>query len=100
MCTLKVETCSGTLTLVSKFVVPVSVWRSVTRPSETTLRGVVRYFITSAMVATVAEIDSGSTFHDTCLITEVQKSFTTPTILHGATPAETCFAAPLHVSFT
>ena len=45
-------------------------------------------FITSAMVATVAEIDSGSTLHDTCLTTEVQKSFTKPTILHGATPAE------------
>ena len=57
-------------------------------------------FITSARVATVAEIDSGSTLHDTCLITEVQKSFEKPTILHGATPAETCFAAPLHVSFT
>ena len=55
-------------------------------------------FITSARVATVAEIDSGSTLHDTCLITEVQKSFEKPTILHGATPAETCFAAPLHVS--
>ena len=57
-------------------------------------------FITSAMVATVAEIDSGSTLHDTCLTTEVQKRFTKPTILHGATSAETCFAAPLHVSFT
>ena len=57
-------------------------------------------FITSAMVATVAEIDSGSTLHDTCLITEVQESFTKPTILHGATPAETCFAAPSHVSIT
>ena len=43
ICTLKVETCSGTLSLVSKFVVPVPVWRSVTRPSETTLPGVVRY---------------------------------------------------------
>ena len=90
----------GTFTLVSKFVVPVPVWRSVTRPSETTLRGVVRYVITSAMVATVAEIDSGSTLHGTCLMTEVQKSFTKPTILHGATPAETCFETPLHVSFT
>ena len=43
ICTLKVETCSGTLTLVSKFVVPVSVWRCVSRPRETTLRDVVRY---------------------------------------------------------
>ena len=40
--TLKVKTCSGTLKLVSKFVVQVSDWRSVTRPSETTQNGVVR----------------------------------------------------------
>ena len=52
------------------------------------------------MVATVAEIDSGSTLRDTCFATEVQKSFTKPTMLHGAKPAETCFAAPLHISFT
>ena len=50
----------------------------------------------------VAEIEtkSGSTFHETCLATEVRKSFTKPTMLHGATPAETCFAAPLHTSFS
>ena len=57
-------------------------------------------FITSAMVATVAEIDSSSTLRDTCIATEVQKSFSKPTMLHGATPAEMCFAAPLHISFT
>ena len=28
------------------------------------------------------------------------KSFTKPTLLHGATPAETCFATPLHTSFS
>ena len=39
--TLKVETCSGTLKLTSKFVVPVSDGRGVTRPSEATLSGVV-----------------------------------------------------------
>ena len=44
ICTLRVETCSGTLKLVSKLVHPVSVWRSVTRPSKTTLRGVVLYW--------------------------------------------------------
>ena len=44
--------------------------------------------------------ESGSTFHETCLATEVQKSFTKPTMLHGATPAETCFAAPLDTSFS
>ena len=57
-------------------------------------------FITSAMVATVAEIDSGSTLRDTCLATEVQKGFTKPAMLHGATPAKTCFAAPLRISLT
>ena len=57
-------------------------------------------FITSAMVVTVAEIDSGFTLRDTCLAAEVQKSFTKPTILHGATPAETCFPASLRISFT
>ena len=57
-------------------------------------------FITSAMVATVAEIDSGSALYDTCLTTEVEKIIMKPAILHGAAPAETCFAAPLHVSFT
>ena len=41
--TLKVETCSGTLKLTSKFVVPVSVSCSVTRPSEVSLSGVVRW---------------------------------------------------------
>ena len=46
------------------------------------------------MVATVAEEESGSTFRETCLATELK-----PTMLHGATPAETCFAALLHISF-
>ena len=43
---------------------------------------------------TVAETDSSSTLRDTCLAKEVQKSFTKLTMLHGATPAETCFKAP------
>ena len=38
-------------------------------------------FITSAMVTTVAAIDSPSTLRDTCLATEVHKSFTKPTML-------------------
>ena len=42
----------------------------------------------------VAEVESGSTFRETCLAMEVQKSFTKPTMLHGATPAKTSFAAP------
>ena len=49
---------------------------------------------------TVAEVESGSTFRETCLATEVRKSFTKPTMLHDAKPAETCFAAPLHTSFS
>ena len=48
----------------------------------------------------IAEVESGSTFRKTCLAMEVQKSFTKPTMLHGAKPAETGFAAPLHTSFS
>ena len=48
----------------------------------------------------VAEVESGSTFRETCLATEARKSFPKPTMLHGATPGETCFAAPLHTSFS
>ena len=54
------------------------------------LYGETHDFITSAMVATAAEIDRRSTLDDTCLTTEVQKKLN----------AETCFSAPLHVSFT
>ena len=50
--------------------------------------------------ATVAEVESGSTFGETCLATEIQKCFTKPTMLHGATPPETCFATPLHTGFS
>ena len=57
-------------------------------------------FITSAMVETLAEIDGGSTLCDTLPQMEVQKSFTKSTMLHSATPAETCFTLPLHISFT
>ena len=49
-------------------------------------------FITNAFGATVPEVKSGSIF-----ATEVQKSFTKPTKLHGATPDEACFAASLHI---
>ena len=52
------------------------------------------------IVATAADVESGSTFRETCLATEVRESFRKPTMLHGATPAETCFAAPLHTSFS
>ena len=30
-------------------------------------------FVTTAIVATIAEVESGSTFRETCLVTEVQK---------------------------
>ena len=65
------------------------------------LHGETLVFVTTAIVATVAEVESGSTFRETCLATDVQKVyFTKPTLLHGATPAETCFATPLRTSFT
>ena len=59
------------------------------------LHGETLVFISNAIVATVAEVESRSTFRETCLATEIQKSFTKPTMLHSAAPAETCFAAPL-----
>ena len=37
------------------------------------LHGETFVFVTSAIVATVAEVGSGSTFGETCLATEVQK---------------------------
>ena len=37
------------------------------------LHGETRVFVTTAIVATVAEVQSGSTFGETCLATEVQK---------------------------
>ena len=53
------------------------------------LQGETPVFITTAIVATVAEVECGSTFRETCLATEVQKMFTKPTMLHLATlPSE------------
>ena len=65
-------------------------------------------FITVAIAAIVAEVESGSTYRATvtfslnlsCNRSEIQKRFTKPTMLHGAMPPETCFAAPLHTSFS
>ena len=37
------------------------------------LHGETRVFVTTAIVATIAEVESGSTFGETCLATEVQK---------------------------
>ena len=51
-------------------------------------------FITTAIVANVAEVESCSTFRKTCLATEVREGHTKPIMLQCATPtAETCFAA-------
>ena len=61
------------------------------------LHGETFVFVTTAIVAIVAEVGSGSTFGETCLATEVQKVSGN---LHGATPVETCFATPLHTSFS
>ena len=91
---VNVETC---LKMNHGRLITVSDWltqRRVTRASETSFT---KWCYT---VKAVAEVESGSTFRGTCLATEVRKSFTKPTMLHGATPAETCFAAPLHTSFS
>ena len=37
------------------------------------LHGETLVFVTTAIIATVAEVESGSTFGETCLATEVQK---------------------------
>ena len=37
------------------------------------LHGEALVFVTTAIVATVAEVESGSTFRETCLATEVKK---------------------------
>lgn len=52
------------------------------------------FFITTVIVAAVVEVERGSTFHETCLIMEVQESCRKLIMLHGAKQAETCFAAP------
>ena len=69
-------------------VVPFSDWltqRSITRPSEVMLHCETLLFITNTIVA---EVESGSTC-ESYLATEDQNGFTKPTMLHGATPAET-----------
>ena len=64
--------------------------------SPSGVNGETLVFIATEIVANVAEVESSSTFRETCLATKVQKRFTKPTMLHGATPAETCFASSLH----
>jgi len=60
---------------------------------QVVLHGETLVFIATEIVANVAEVESGSTFRETCLVTKL-------TMLHGATPAETCFASSLHTSFS
>ena len=67
---------------------------------QVVLHGEALVFFATAIVATVANVESGSTFRETRLATEVQKSFTKPTMLHDATSAETCFTSSLHTSFS
>ena len=79
--------------------------RSVTRPNETSFTKwcyMVKLLFFSPLrpLRAVAEVESASTFRESCLAKEVRKSSTKPTMLHGATPAETCYAAPLHTSFS
>ena len=56
-------------------------------------------FTTRAKVATAAEIDNGSTLRDTCLAAELQKSFTKPTMLRCAKPAENLFHSAVEQKF-
>ena len=53
---------------------------------EVVLDGETLVFSPLRPLRAVAEVKSGSTFRETCLATEVRKSFTKPTMLHGATP--------------
>ena len=54
------------------------------------------FFSPLQLLRAVAEVESGSTFCETCFTTEVQKSFMKLTMLHSAMPAETCFAVLLY----
>ena len=67
---------------------------------EVVLHGETPVFSPLQPLRDVAEVESGSTFRETCLATEVRKSFTKPTMLYSATPAEICFAAPLRTNFS
>ena len=66
---------------------------------EVVLHGETLVFSPLRPLLAVAQVDRGSTFRETCLATEVRKSSAKATLLHGAKPAETCFAAPLYTSF-
>ena len=88
--------CSSYLSLGSTVPAPMFLG---TQPQYAT-KALTLVFIATVIFATVAEVESGSTFRETCLTTEIRESFMKLTILHGATPAETCFAVPLQISFS
>ena len=63
------------------------------------LHGETLVFVTTAIVATVAEVESGSTFRETCLATEIQKvSRNRP--CYKVQRLLKRFATPLHTSFS
>ena len=64
------------------------------------LHGETHVKLATSIAETVAEVESSSTFRETCLATKIRKSFMKPTMLHGATPGETFFAILLHTSFS
>ena len=55
---------------------------------EVVLHSETLVFITTAIVATVTEVESGSTFRQTSVATDGQKVPRKPTMLHGAMPGE------------
>ena len=55
---------------------------------EVVLHSETRVFPLLRPLRAIAEVESSSTCRETCLATEVRKSFTKPTMLHGAMPAE------------
>ena len=67
---------------------------------QVVLHGETRFFSPLRLLRAFAEVESGSTFRETYLATEVRKRFEKLTMVHDATPAETYFAAPLHTSFS
>ena len=61
---------------------------------EVVLDGEILVYITTAIVAE----EENRTFRETCLATDVVKSFMRPIMLHGAMLAETDFPAPIQIS--
>lgn len=63
------------------------------------LHGETLLFLPAAIVATVADEESGSTFRETSLATEIKRK-TKPTMLHIAKPAEASLVShKFHLQF-